>query len=241
MATAQASTWAEHTARAVAKQQRAEPWHCVVFTDLHALAEHQGTALQHLKTLCSQGPRAGIVPLLIKRPVPDWLHQQNAPMYLRQLAVFWGEVLPQAWGLSWPGAAPTNPDPMNQDPELWRLLTKFGLTLQAREQGAQADRLIDALTQQQAEASDKDFVNVPIGQSVETASPWPFAWVNRQLSPRFHRRGHSLGQIHIAQQPHPQPVRVKYAARASALTARFQEQCGLWHLSGPASCAHPDR
>ena len=174
MATAQAESWATHNAKVTASNRRAEPWHCVVFTDLHTLAEHHSGALQYLKILCNQGPRAGIVPLLIKRPAPAWLHQQNPPLFLRQLAAFWVEVLPQAWGLSWQGAATETPAPLNQHPELWRLLTKFGLALQAQGQTTQAEQLIGALAQQQAQAGDKDFVNVPIGHSVETGKPVAF-------------------------------------------------------------------
>lgn len=175
MAIAQAGDWNDYNAKAVAANRRPEPWHCVLLTDLHPLAEHHGGALQNLKTLCLQGPRAGIVPLLLRKPAPDWLRQQNAPLFVRHLQAFWDEVLPQAWGLSWSdGQAQTVPQPLNQDAELWRLLTKFGLTLQAQDQHEQAQKLIDALAQRHEQSGERDFVNVRIGQSVETGKPVAF-------------------------------------------------------------------
>jgi hypothetical protein len=175
MATAQATDWDDYNAKGAAANRRPEPWHCVLLTDLHPLAEHHGSALQNLRTLCIQGPRAGIVPLLLRKPEPDWLRQQSAPLFIRHLRAFWEEVLPQAWGLSWSrGDVQTVPQPLNQDAELWRLLTKFGLTLSAQAQPEQAQKLIDALVQGQEQSGERDFVNVRIGQSVETGKPVAF-------------------------------------------------------------------
>lgn len=175
LATTQAADWASYNAQGSTAGKRPEAWHCVLLTDIYALAEHHNGSLHHLKTLCTQGPRAGIVPLLLKKPVPDWLHQNNAPLFVRQLQAFWDEVLPQAWGLAWStNTAQATLQPLNQHPELWRLLTKFGLTLQAQGQHEQAQQLIDALTQQTEQSSARDFVNVRIGQSTETGKPVAF-------------------------------------------------------------------
>jgi FtsK/SpoIIIE family len=189
MATAQVNDWLAYNQRGNDGQQskRQEPWHFVFLTDLHDLAIDQPAALQTLKTLCEQGPRAGIVPILLSTPTQSLHHaasNDHTPLHFKYLNAFWDDVVPKAWGLSFPSGRTTQP--INQHAELWRLLNKFGmiLGLEASMGHALAQTLMDVAQVGAEQASGLDFLNVRLGLS--TASSKPLAFRLGEASDCYH-------------------------------------------------------
>ncbi len=171
LASAQVADWAAYNAK---NELRPEPWQFVLFTDLLALAEQHPSDLQSLKTLCEQGSQVGIIPILIQNPLPQGDHSRRSA---EALYSFWQGVLASAWGLDCShGTAAQQVKPINQHPELWRVLNKFdmALGLEANELSAWADSLINQATAQTQQSAEADFLNVRLGTSVESGKPISF-------------------------------------------------------------------
>lgn len=158
---------------------RPNPWHFLFMTDLQDLAASQPDAFQALKRLCLQGPSAGIVPILIKRPLEQY--GDHVPLHHKQITAFWRDLLPQAWGLDLTHLKAkelASIKPLNQKPELWRLLNRLNASLDvqllASRSGSLADGMIHAAREQIEKASDDDFLSVVIGHSVLSGAPISF-------------------------------------------------------------------
>lgn len=117
--------------------------------------------LQPLLSLCLQGPRVGIVPLLLRGPTE--LEEDKIAHNRKPLQSFWQTVAPQSFGFDWRGASP---QPVNQLTELWRLFNKFGVNVGMPGETVRntANALVQAATQAKQASPHTDFLSIPIGQ-----------------------------------------------------------------------------
>jgi DNA segregation ATPase FtsK/SpoIIIE-like protein len=182
MAAASVDDWAAYLAHNHTRQvaaNRPEPWHFVLITDLQDLAASQPDAFQALKRLCQQGPAAGIVPILLKRPL-EHLGDQ-IPLHHKHIQAFWQHGLPLVWGLDvtqFKEEALSGIKPLNQHNELWRLLTRFNpvvecAVLAERSKGL-ADDMIESAQAETKQSSGDDFLSVAIGHAAQSGAPVAF-------------------------------------------------------------------
>lgn len=149
--------WAAYNTHA--RVRRPEPWHLLVVGEVLAESGREGD-LNTLQSLCLQGPRVGIVPLLLRSPAE--LAELTVPHARKPLHAFWQAVWPQAFGFDWRAAAPK---PVNQFDVYWRSLNRFGV--QVGVPLARLQRWVDDLVSQQSQVAQAvdlpDFLSVPIG------------------------------------------------------------------------------
>ena len=140
---------------------RPEPWIYIVLTSLSALEDaHQ---LEILQQLFLQGPNVGIVPIVLHDDTPP---PEPAPVYYRNQAVtrFWQQVKLHAFGLD---CVPTPITGINQPPELWSLLYKFGLNagLPLPLRTEWLETLLDRQQTAAAENPETDCLQIAIGSA----------------------------------------------------------------------------
>lgn len=139
--------------------RRKEPWHVLVVSAVLAQSGRDGD-LAALQSLCAQGPKVGILPLLLRGPAEQAEWEQTHGR--KPLQAFWGAVWPLCFGFDWRA---TPPQPVNQFDVYWRSLNRFGVSVGVPPTRVQSwvDELCAAQNQQQRQAKHPDFLSVLIG------------------------------------------------------------------------------
>lgn len=139
--------------------RRKEPWQVLVVSAVFAQSGRDGD-LAALQSLCAQGPKVGILPLLLRGPAEEAEREQTHGR--KPLQAFWNAVWPLCFGFDW-RASP--PQPVNQFDVYWRSLSRFGVAVGVPAQRVQSwvEELCAAQAQQKADAEHPDFLSVVIG------------------------------------------------------------------------------
>lgn len=136
-----------------------EPIIYLIITSLSGLSA-EGQSLQLVKYLLQQGPPIGIV-LVLLRSMEDEEIDDYSEHQRKQAKHFWSDLFPCMFGLDLRNGVV----PLLISPELWRLFTKFnvslGIDLAIRRNWA--DELVEAVNFQEATNENKDFLQIPIG------------------------------------------------------------------------------
>ena len=143
-----------------------EPIHLLVIAGLEALALHDLALTSVVQHLALQGPRCGLLVLLLH----DLRAAREAPLsasHLKGLYDMLGAVAPGALGLDFSGAATA---PYNLGEPYQRFAANFGYVpeLPAGFARACTDEILTAETRQPAAHSQQDFLRIHIGEARAT-------------------------------------------------------------------------
>lgn len=121
--------------------------------------------LTQLQTLCREGAKVGIVPLLLRNTTEEQAESRSDEVRCATVQQFWNSISTQVMGVD----VCKTPQPLNIPPALWQLLQRFGLQLGFGQWvGAWVDNLLARIQQVDDVGDRQDFLNVRIGLSGAT-------------------------------------------------------------------------
>lgn len=123
--------------------------------------------LGQLQTLCREGAKVGIVPLLLRNTAEEVAESRSDEVRCAAVQQFWNSISPQMVGVDVRGT----PQPLNIPLALWRLLERFGLQLGFGDlTKVWADNLLARIQQTESSGDRQDFLHTRIGLTGATSA-----------------------------------------------------------------------
>lgn len=122
----------------------------------------RGEDMQILETLCIQGGKVGIIPIVLRDASAE--KQDQREIGRNPLHTFWQTVAQQGFGFDWSHESPI---PVNQRPEYWRLFPRYGFAIGVPDvrRAEWSQQLIDQVKEKKKSSQHFNFLDVPIGHA----------------------------------------------------------------------------